>query len=71
MLLLPLAISTPPRLGDEHMRVRHVTLALVATIGAANALALGLSCDYLVKGGRAGGAICSFPATSASREASS
>jgi uncharacterized membrane protein len=55
MLLLPLALTTPHRAADEHMRVRHATVALVGTIGAANALALVLLVHYLLQGGRATG----------------
>src|SRR3954465_11155554 len=55
LLLLPLAITTPHRVADERMRVRHATLALIAIIGAANALALGLLVHYLLAGGRASG----------------
>jgi uncharacterized membrane protein len=55
LLLLPLAVLTPHRLADERMRVRHLTLLLIAMIGAANALALGLLVHYLLSGGQAGG----------------
>jgi uncharacterized membrane protein len=55
LLLLPLALTTPHRVAHERMRVRHATLALIGTIGAANALALGLLVHYLLAGGRAGG----------------
>jgi uncharacterized membrane protein len=55
LLLLPLALTTPHRVADERMRVRHATLALIGTIGAANALALGLLVHYLLEGGRASG----------------
>jgi uncharacterized membrane protein len=54
-LLLPLALTTPHRLADERMRVRHATVALIGTIGAANALALALLVHYLLAGGRASG----------------
>jgi len=56
LLLLPLALTTPHRVADEHMRVRRATLALIGTIGAANGLALGLLVHYLLGGGRASGA---------------
>jgi uncharacterized membrane protein len=56
MLLLPLAVVAPHRVADERMRVRHATVLLIATIGAANAIALGLLVHYLLQGGRAGGA---------------
>jgi uncharacterized membrane protein len=56
LLLLPLALTTPHRVADERMRVRHATLALIGTIGAANALALALLVHYLLEGGRATGA---------------
>jgi uncharacterized membrane protein len=55
LLLLPLAITTPHRVADERMRVRHATLALIGIIGAANAVALGLLVHYLLAGGRASG----------------
>jgi uncharacterized membrane protein len=55
MLLLPLALTTPHRVMDEHMRVRRATFALVGTIGAANAIALVLLVHYLLEGGRATG----------------
>jgi uncharacterized membrane protein len=55
VLLLPLALTTPHRVADEHMRVRRATLTLIGTIGAANALALGLLVHYLLQGGRASG----------------
>lgn len=55
VLLLPLALTTPHRVADERMRVRHATVALIGTIGAANALALGLLVHYLLDGGRASG----------------
>lgn len=55
MLLLPLAVSTPHRFADERMRVRHATVLLIATIGAANALALALLVHYLIAGGQAAG----------------
>jgi uncharacterized membrane protein len=54
-LLLPLALTTPHRVVDERMRVRHATVTLIGTIGAANALALGLLVHYLLRGGRASG----------------
>jgi uncharacterized membrane protein len=56
ILLLPLACLTPRRIADERMRVRHATVGLIALVGAANALALGLLVHYLLRGGRAGGA---------------
>jgi len=56
MLLAPLALTTPHRVADERMRVRHVTVGLIATIGAANAVALGLLVHYLLAGGQASGA---------------
>jgi uncharacterized membrane protein len=55
VLLLPLAVTTPHRVADERMRVRHATVTLIGTVGAANALALGLLVHYLLKGGRASG----------------
>jgi uncharacterized membrane protein len=55
MLLVPLALTTPHRIADEGMRVRHVTVGLIATIGAANAVALSLLVHYLLAGGRASG----------------
>jgi uncharacterized membrane protein len=55
VLLLPLALTTPHRAIDERMRVRHATVTLIGTIGAANALALGLLVHYLLQGGRASG----------------
>jgi hypothetical protein len=55
LLLLPLALTTPHRVADERMRVRHATVALIGTIGVANALALGLLVHYLLAGGRASG----------------
>jgi uncharacterized membrane protein len=55
VLLLPLVLTTPHRIADERMRVRHATLTLIGTIGAANALALGLLVRYLLKGGHASG----------------
>src|ERR687887_1466723 len=54
-LLLPLAVTTPHRVADERMRVRHATVTLIGTIGAANALALGVLVHYLLRGGRASG----------------
>src|SRR5919108_2035818 len=55
VLLLPLALTTPHRAADEHMRVRRATVTLIGTIGAANALALALLVHYLLDGGRASG----------------
>ena len=55
VLLLPLVVTTPHRIADERMRVRHATVTLIGTLGVANALALGLLVHYLLKGGRASG----------------
>ena|SRR5919198_165276 len=55
VLLLPLVLTTPHRIADERMRVRHATVTLIGTIGAANALALGVLVHYLLRGGRASG----------------
>jgi hypothetical protein len=52
---MPLALTRPHRVADERTRVRHATLTLIGTIGAANALALGLLVHYLLIGGRASG----------------
>jgi uncharacterized membrane protein len=55
VLLLPLALTTPHRAADEQTHVRRATVALIGTIGAANALALALLVHYLLDGGRASG----------------